>query len=224
MKRVAVIEDSEPLAASVAARLRAEGYEVEIAGDGPSAVALCRRWAPDLLVLDVMLPGFDGLEVCRRVQAERGAPVIMLTARDGEDDVLRGLGAGADDYLAKPVRMRELVARVGAVLRRVERAAAEPRGVLRLGALELDPSGRRATLDGAAVHLTPTEFDLLHHLAARAGRVLTRDELLVDVWGYPDGTGERTVDTHIASLRRKLGPGWIRTAHGTGYAFEEAPA
>jgi DNA-binding response OmpR family regulator len=225
MRRIAVVEDSETLAEAVAARLRAEGYEVRLAADGPSGVELCRRWLPDLVVLDLMLPGYDGLEVCRRLQGERPLPVVMLTARDSETDMLVGLGVGADDYIVKPFSMRELVARVGAVLRRVERSSGAAATVLRVAGLELEPEGRRATLDGRPVHLTPTEFALLHHMAARPRRALSREQLLVEVWGYADGTGERTVDSHVAALRRKLGADWIRTVHGVGYTFDpEAPA
>src|SRR5215210_2541677 len=127
-RAIAVIEDEETIAAAVAARLRREGFVVETAADGPSGVALVERMAPDLVVLDVMLPGFDGIEVCRRIQAQRAVPVVMLTARDSETDMLVGLGVGADDYMTKPVSVRELVARIQAVLRRVERSASQPAG------------------------------------------------------------------------------------------------
>ena len=220
MRRIAVVEDSETLAEAVAARLRAEGYEARVAPDGPSGVELCREWLPDLVVLDLMLPGFDGLEVCRRVQAERPVAVVMLTARDSETDTLVGLGVGADDYIAKPFSMHELVARVAAVLRRAERGSGAGASTLRVAGLELEPDGRSASLSGRPVHLTPTEFALLHHLATRPRRAVSREHLLVEVWGYADGTGERTVDSHVAALRRKLGPDWIRTVHGVGYAFD----
>src|SRR5256714_13988825 len=144
MRRIAVVEDSETLAEAVAARLRAEGYEARLATDGPSGVELCREWLPDLVVLDLMLPGFDGLEVCRRAQADRPVPVVMLTARDTETDLLVGLGVGADDYMVKPFSMRELVARVAAILRRTERAAGAAAAPLRVAGLELDPDVRRA--------------------------------------------------------------------------------
>ena len=215
-----MVEDSETLAEAVAARLRAEGHDVRVALDGPSGVELCRAWLPDLVVLDLMLPGFDGLEVCRRVQADRPVPVVMLTARDSETDMLVGLGVGADDYVVKPFSMRELVARVAAVLRRVERASGAAAEPLRVAGLELEPDGRHASLAGRPLRLTPTEFALLHHLAARPRRAVSREQLLVEVWGYADGTGERTVDSHVAALRRKLGAGWIRTVHGVGYAFD----
>ena len=227
-RSVAVVEDEETIAASVAARLRSEGFDVEVAHDGPSGVALVERTRPDLVVLDLMLPGFDGLEVCRRIQRTRPVPVLMLTARDSETDLLVGLAVGADDYLTKPFSPRELVARVHAILRRVARseegagAAGTAAGPLRVGAVEVDPATRRTRLDGRAVHLTPTEFDILALLAAQPGVVFTRERLLADVWGYRDGFGARTVDSHVQALRRKLGAGVVRTVHGVGYAAGDA--
>jgi len=220
-KSILVIEDEATIAQSVAARLRSEGFAVEIAFDGPSGVDACERLLPDLVVLDLMLPGLDGLEVCRRIQRDRPVPVLMLTARDSETDLVVGLAVGADDYLTKPFSARELVARVHALLRRVERASErsvdddEP---LRLGDLEVELAARRVRRGGALVHLTPTEFDLLAYLLRRPGRVLTREQLLADVWGYRDGSGQRTVDSHVRALRRKLGDDVIRTVHGVGYA------
>ena len=216
---IAVIEDEAVIADAVAARLTAEGFEVHVAGDGPAGVELCERVRPDLVVLDLMLPGLDGIEVCRRVQRDRQVPVLMLTARGEEADVLVGLGVGADDYMTKPFSPRELVARIRALLRRVERRPA-PTETTRLGALEIDPETRKVTLDGEPVHLTPTEFDLLRMLAARPGAVHSREQLLADVWGWRDGAGHRTVDSHIRGLRRKLAPGLVRTVHGIGYALE----
>lgn len=219
-----VVEDEVAIADAVAARLRSEGLEVEVAGDGPSAVALIERVEPDLVVLDVLLPGFDGLEVCRRIQRERPVPVLMLTARDSELDLVVGLEVGADDYLTKPFSPRELVARVRALLRRAARAAeAAAAGAApeQVGGIELDRASRRVRRDGEVVHLTPTEFDLLACLAARPGTVLTRTQLLTDVWGYRDGSGIRTVDSHVRALRRKLGDGLVRTVHGVGYSLED---
>lgn len=219
---VLVVEDERTIADSVAARLRAEGFAVELAHDGPAAVAAAERHRPDLVVLDVMLPGFDGLEVCRRIQAERPVPVLMLTARDDETDVLVGLAVGADDYLTKPFSIRELAARVHAMLRRVDRDR-EPVGdgeEIVLGDLVIDPAERRVHRDGVEAHLTPTEFDLLRHLAIRPRAVVSREQLLSRVWGWPDGAGSRTVDSHVRALRRKLGDDLIRTVHGVGYALE----
>ncbi|MGH9276869.1 MAG: response regulator [Acidimicrobiales bacterium] len=217
MTRVLVVEDEPAIAEAVVTRLRSEGFEAQSVGDGAEAVELCRRLKPDLVVLDLMLPGLDGLEVCRRIQAERRVPVVMLTARDEETDLVIGLSVGADDYVTKPFSPRELVARIRAVLRRV--GDAQDGVVLRHGGLELDASTRRVRRAGAEVHLTPTEFDLLAHLLARPGVVFGREQLLLDVWGYKDGTGPRTVDSHIRSLRRKLGDGAIRTVHGVGYGL-----
>ena len=218
---ICVIEDEEAIADAVAARLRAEGFAVEVAHDGPAGIALCERLLPDLVILDLLLPGIDGLEVCRRIQRTRPLPVLMLTALDAETDLLVGLGVGADDYMTKPFSPRELVARVRALLRRVERRP--PSGeALRVGALEVDPAERRVRVEGEEVALTATEFDLLAVLAARPGAVHTRDQLLAEVWGWRDGSGPRTVDSHVRGLRRKLGPGWLRTVHGVGYALEPA--
>jgi DNA-binding response OmpR family regulator len=218
-RTVVVVEDEEAIAGAVAARLRDEGLTVEIAGDGPAGIELCERLRPDLVVLDLMLPGLDGLEVCRRIQRERPVPVLMLTARADETDVVVGLAVGADDYLTKPFSMRELVARVHALLRRTDRRV-ETDGPMRVGDLEVDPRARRVLHDGVAVHLTPTEFDLLWCLANRDGEVLTRETLLAEVWGYRDGSGVRTVDSHVRALRRKLGDGLVRTVHGVGYALD----
>jgi DNA-binding response OmpR family regulator len=217
---ICVIEDEAVIAQSVAARLKAEGFDVEVAADGENGVELCDRTRPDLVVLDVMLPGLDGLEVCRRIQRDRPVPVLMLTARGEEADVLVGLGVGADDYMTKPFSPRELVARVKALLRRVERRPAPAGEAVEIGALRLDPEARKVTVGDEPVHLTPTEFDLLRVLAARPGVVLTRDQLLAEVWGWRDGSGQRTVDSHVRGLRRKLGADHVRTVHGIGYALE----
>jgi len=196
-----------------------------VARDGLSALTAAARLRPDVVVLDVMLPGIDGLEVCRRLQAEQPVPVLMLTARDDETDMLVGLGVGADDYMTKPFSMRELVARLKALVRRVERAAqvaasqvAEP--PITAGDVVIDRAQRRVTRGDAEVHLTPTEFDLLVMLASSPRTVLTRERLLAEVWDWADASGTRTVDSHIKAVRRKLGAELIRTVHGVGYAFE----
>ncbi|SDS12526.1 DNA-binding response regulator, OmpR family, contains REC and winged-helix (wHTH) domain [Nocardioides scoriae] len=227
---VLVVEDEPLINEAVGDRLRAEGHAVVSAYDGPGAVAAHAEHRPDLVVLDVMLPGFDGLEVCRRIQAARPVPVLMLTARDDEADVLTGLGVGADDYLTKPFGMRELVARVAALLRRVERAAelvagragdGTTAGPLEVGGLRLDLAAHRVWAGEREVHLTPTEFDLAVALAERPGEVLRRDRLLAQVWGWDGGEGAtRTVDSHVRSLRAKIGAERVRTVHGVGYALE----
>ncbi|MCE7082750.1 response regulator transcription factor [Streptomyces sp. ST2-7A] len=223
-RRVLVVEDDPTILDAIAARMRAEGFVAQTAADGPAAVETAAAFQPDLLVLDVMLPGYDGLEVCRRVQAQRPVPVLMLTARDDETDMLVGLGVGADDYMTKPFSLRELVARTHALLRRVERAtavAATPRpGSVQLGDLEIDRTQRRVRAGGKDVHLTPTEFDLLLCLARTPRAVLTREQLLADVWDWADASGTRTVDSHVKALRRKIGAERIRTVHGVGYALE----
>jgi DNA-binding response OmpR family regulator len=220
MTTIAVIEDEERIAGAVAARLRAEGFRVAIAGSGPEGVELCRRIAPDLVVLDWMLPGFDGIEACRRIQAERPVPVLFLTARDAEADVLVGLGIGADDYVTKPFSPRELVARVKAILRRAARGGeTDAAAAVDLGSLTLDLEGRRLMRGAEDVRLTPTEFDLLATLASRPERAFSRDELLDRVWDWRDGGSTRTVDSHVAGLRRKIGPSIVRTVQGHGYAL-----
>jgi DNA-binding response OmpR family regulator len=220
-RRILVVDDERTIAESVAVRLRAEGFTVDLAHDGPSAVAKARATPPDLVVLDVMLPGFDGLEVCRRIQAERTVPVLMLTARGDETDLLVGLAVGADDYLTKPFSLRELAARVHALLRRIERVAGTgEEAPIVVGDLEIDRAERRVRRAGVEAHLTPTEFDLLVHLARRPRAVLPRERLLAEVWGWADASGTRTVDSHVKALRRKLGADLIRTVHGVGYALD----
>ncbi len=217
---ICIIEDEQVIANAVARRLRTEGFDVEVAHDGLAGVALCERVRPDLVVLDLMLPKLDGLEVCRRVQAARPVPVLMLTARDAEEDMLVGLGIGADDYLTKPFSARELVARIRVLLRRVDLRPPVAEGLVSAGPVELDSSTRKVRIAGVEVHLTPTEFDILALLAERPGTVHSRDQLLAEVRGWRDGSGHRTVDSHIRGLRAKVGAELIRTVHGIGYALE----
>jgi DNA-binding response OmpR family regulator len=224
--RVLVVEDEPMINQAVSDRLRAEGFEVDQAHDGPGAVVAFEQHHPDVVVLDVMLPGYDGLEVCRRIQAVRPVPVLMLTARTDETDVLIGLGVGADDYLTKPFSMREVVARVRALLRRVDRArvlAAAADGPIEVAGLGIDTASRRVTVEAAEVHLTPLEFDLLSALAAEPGAVRPREALMREVWGWADATGTRTLDSHVKALRSKIGAARIRTVHGVGYALEVGP-
>jgi DNA-binding response OmpR family regulator len=225
VKRILVVDDEPTILSAVATRLRAEAFDVETAVDGPSAVATAAAIQPDLVVLDVMLPGFDGLEACRRIQAERAVPVLMLTARTDETDMLIGLGIGADDYLTKPFSMltkpfsmRELVARVRVLLRRVDRASADQ--PLSLGDYRIDLAERRVHQGEQEIHLTRTEFDLLAFLAGRPRAAVARETLLEHVWGWTSDVESRTVDSHVKALRRKLGSELIRTVHGVGYALE----
>jgi DNA-binding response OmpR family regulator len=220
-RRILVVEDDPIINQTVSDRLEAEGYDVVRAWDGPGAVAAYAEHSPELVVLDVMLPGYDGHEVCRRIQADRPVPVLMLTARDDEADVLVGLGVGADDYLTKPFRMRELVARVSALLRRVERAQElAGRRALELGDLRVDAAARRVWRAEEEIRLTPTEFDLLVCLAATPGTVLSREQLMTEVWGWPGASTTRTLDSHVKGLRAKVGADRIRTVHGVGYSLE----
>lgn len=219
-RRILVVDDEVTIAESVAARLRAEGFAVELAHDGPGAVAAATAGEPDLVVLDVMLPGFDGIEVCRRIQAERPVPVLMLTARTDETDQLIGLGVGADDYLTKPFSMRVLTARVHALLRRVDRAADRGEVSIVVGDLRIDLDQRRVWRGEKEARLTPLEFDLLARLAQRPRAVLARERLLAEIWDWSDAAGTRAVDSHVKALRRKLGADLIRTVHGVGYALD----
>jgi DNA-binding response OmpR family regulator len=226
---VLVVDDEEAIAEAVRARLESEGYRVVLAADGPTAIGTSAEVHPDLVVLDLMLPGMDGLEVCKEIQREQWVPVLMLTARTEEADKVAGFAVGADDYLTKPFSLRELAVRVKAILRRVDRirstTGAEP---LERGPLMVDASRRRVTVDGAEVQLTPLEFEILLTLAREPGVVFTREQLMDRVWGYRDFAGGRVVDSHVARIRRKLGedgaePRFIRTVHGVGYAFQERP-
>ena len=230
-----IIEDETEIATQIAHRLEAEGWQTQVAHDGGSGVQQARELRPDIIVLDVMLPGVDGLEVCRRIQAEHhgeagpAPPILMLTARDDETDMLIGLGVGADDYMTKPFSMRELLARLKVLLRRVERArstaaSATTEPPIHLGEVRIDRGSRRVSRAGEPAHLTPTEFDLLVCLAQQPGTVLSRERLLAEVWDWADASGTRTVDSHVKALRRKLGSDLIRTVHGVGYAFEHDDA
>jgi DNA-binding response OmpR family regulator len=226
---ILVVEDEEAIAEAVRARLEAEGYRVVVAADGPSAIDAHRREHPALVVLDLMLPGMDGLEVCRQIQRETWTPVLMLTARTEEADVVAGFAVGADDYLTKPFSLRELVVRVRAILRRMEHIRSErASGRIQRNGLSIDVERRRAVLDGEDVQLTPLEFEILVTLARDAGVVLSREQLMDRVWGYRDYAGGRVVDSHVARIRRKLRedgaePRFIRTVHGVGYAFRDEP-
>ena len=228
-RSILVVEDERAIAEAVRARLSSEGYRVTVVGDGPEAIRSATGERPDLVVLDLMLPGMDGLEVCREIQRHEWIPVLMLTARTDEADKVAGFAVGADDYLTKPFSFRELSARVQAIFRRMERMrTAAPSAALERFDLTIDPARRRVTRGGDDVDLTPLEFDVLLALAERQGVVFTRDGLMERVWGYRDFAGGRVLDSHIARIRRKLGdeaaePRYIRTVHGVGYAFCEAP-
>jgi DNA-binding response OmpR family regulator len=225
---VLVVDDEESIAEAVRARLESEGYRVLVATDGPQAIEHANRERPDLVVLDLMLPGMDGLEVCKEIQRDRWVPVLMLTARTDEADKVAGFAVGADDYLTKPFSLRELTVRVRAILRRVDRAAVSSGSdrPVELRGLAIDGARRRAVVDGEQLQLTPLEFDILLTLARDPGVVFTREQLMDRVWGYRDYAGGRVVDSHVARLRRKLReegnePRFIRTVHGVGYAFRE---
>lgn len=228
---ILVVEDEQPILELIASYLRAEGCTVHTARDGHSALAQSRSVRPDLIVLDVMLPGIDGLELCRLIQQESDAYVLMLTARAEELDRIIGLSVGADDYMIKPFSPRELVLRVKAILRRsrsanarADAARAPERPALRFDDLQIDPETREVHHRTTLIELTPREFDLLYALAEHPGRVFSRDQLLERVWGRDFLGIDRVVDVHIGLLRRKLeddpvSPTLIQTVRGVGYKF-----
>jgi DNA-binding response OmpR family regulator len=233
MADVLLVEDEPELARLVVRELEAAGYGVRHAADGLAALRLCAAEPPDLLILDWMLPGLDGLEMLRRLRQSSAIPVLMLTARAEEVDRVVGLELGADDYLTKPFGMRELVARVRALLRRQARLAEmlaadrdEAGLALQLGPLELDPAAHVARLDGAPLELTRTEFGLLHLLLRNRGRAFSRAYLHDAVWGEPAVEGDRSVDNAILRLRKKLGPlgEAIETVWGVGYRLAARPS
>lgn len=224
-QRVLVVEDETKIAGLIVKNLEAIGLGCSVAADGRAALELFRQATPDLVILDLMLPQIDGLEVCRRIRADSRVPILMLTARRDEADVVLGLEVGADDYLTKPFGIRELVARVRALLRRTQ---PDETGEVRVGGLSVDPSRRRASLDGREIELTTLEFDLLLFLARRPGRVFTREQLLEHVWGRDRYVDARSIDSLVSRLRRKLepderSPRALQTVWGAGYRLAENP-
>ena len=226
MKTILVVDDEPKIATLARDYLEHAGFSVLTAGDGPTAVATIRQRHPDLVVLDLGLPGLDGLDVTREVRRDSTIPIVMLTARDDEVDKLLGLELGADDYLTKPFSPRELVARVRAVLRRADRPV-EAAETIRAGDVVLDLPRMRTMVGGTAVELTPTEFQLLAVLVREPGRVFTRSQLLDAVHGVAFESYERAVDAHVKNIRRKLEPTpshprYLLTVHGVGYRFADA--
>ena len=229
MRSILVVDDEANLRHTIAYALRQEGYEVRTADDGEGALDSFITGPADLVILDLMLPKLDGLEVCRRIRRRSDVPILMLTARDSELDRVVGLEIGADDYLVKPFSMRELIARVRAMLRRATRVPEPPPpGVLDFPGLRLDVPKRRVAADSRDVTLTAKEFDLLAYLASRPGQVLSRDQIVAAVWGVDFSGDPRTVDTHVKTLRERLGddaehPRWLETVRGVGYRMRERP-
>lgn len=230
-KHILIIEDNSDLARLLEVHLRDLSYETEVAGDGVSGLARAETDRFDLIILDLMLPGLDGVEVCRRLRARHSyVPILMLTSRSSELDRVLGLEIGADDYVTKPFSIVELIARVKALLRRVELLAREQQTpeepVIKVGELEIDPGRRIVLRRGGAVDLTAKEFDLLLHFARNRGRVFTRAQLLDAIWGYTHDGYEHTVNSHINRLRSKIednpaSPDYILTVWGVGYKFAE---
>ena len=228
MAKVLVVDDEPNIREVVSLYLRRDGHAVVSAGDGDEALRLYQQTQPDLVVLDLMLPGLSSLEVCRRLQASQRVPLIMLTAKGEEEDRIVGLGVGADDYVVKPFSPRELAARVEAVLRRVNetQTVSEAEKVLVFDELEIDPNTREVTVRGEPVALTAREFDLLYHLASQPKRVFTRDQLMEAVWGYTFAAETSTVTVHMRRLREKIEsdptqPRYLHTVWGVGYRFAD---
>lgn len=226
-RRILVVEDEETLQVALRFNLEREGYEVVVAGDGVEAIELAQRDTPDLVLLDLMLPRVDGFEVCRSLRRSSNVPIIMLTARSAEIDRVVGLELGADDYISKPFSMRELIARVKAVLRRTEATtiAASEAAILQFGDLTMDVMRREASRNGQSISLKPKEYDLLHFFLQHPHQVFSRDQILDAVWGYRFAGGTRTVDVHVRWLREKIEddpahPVRIQTVRGVGYRFE----
>ena len=226
--RILIVEDEPDIQELLSYNLRQAGFEITTAEDGEAALRLAEQNPPDLVVLDLMLPGMDGLELCRLLkqrEALRRVPVLMLTAKTGEVDRIVGLELGADDYVTKPFSPRELVLRIKAILRRAALQEGEEvdEGRIQIGPLVIDPTAHQVAVGGRPVDLTATEFRLLHTLVQRRGRVQSRDELLEVVWGYQYSGYGRTVDTHIRRLREKLGEDfdWVETVRGVGYRFKK---
>jgi DNA-binding response OmpR family regulator len=224
--KVLVVDDEPNIREVVGLYLRRDGHAVVSAGDGDEALRLYRQTQPDLVVLDLMLPGLSGLEVCRRLQVSRRVPLIMLTAKGEEEDRIVGLGVGADDYVIKPFSPRELAARVEAVLRRVNetQTVSEAEKVLVFDELEIDPNTREVMVRSEPVALRAREFDLLYHLASQPKRVFTRDQLMEAVWGYTFAAETSTVTVHMRRLREKIEgdptqPRYLHTVWGVGYRF-----
>jgi len=219
-ERILVVDDEANIVSLARLYLEQDGYNVDDASDGVQAMEMIRERAPALVILDIMLPEMDGFEVCRRTRAISEVPIIMLTARDDDIDKIVGLELGADDYLTKPFNPRELVARVKAILRRVEGRPAGSRESIHIGDVTIDPARREVTIAGKLMSLRAKEFDLLHTLADNRGLVLTREQLLNLVWGYDFYGQTRTVDVHVAHLRKHLAASEnlrIETVTGVGY-------
>jgi len=223
--RILVVDD-EPIVTEVIERyLRREGFAVDLAGDGERGLDLARSLVPDLIILDLMLPKLDGLDVCRALRAESAVPIILLTAKGEETDKVLGLGLGADDYVVKPFSPGELIARIKAVLRRARSGPSAGAGALRFGDLRIVPRERRVEVAGRQLDLTAKEFDLLYFLARQPGQVFTREQLLDQVWDYQYVGDSSTVTVHVRRLREKVEPNpvrprWVKTVWGVGYKFE----
>ncbi len=225
-KKILVVDDESDVSELVAYHLKAKGFQVEVVNNPNSSIGTARSFLPDLVILDVMMPDLNGIQICRMLRADpklKKVPVIFLTAKAEENDRVKGLETGADDYICKPFSTKELVLRVQTILRRLSEGAATEPKLLHVGQISIDIDRHEASLHGKPLELTATEFKLLHLLMERRGRVQTREHLLINVWKYDTGIETRTVDTHVRRLREKLGAeaGRIETIRGVGYRMAE---
>ncbi len=225
-KKILVVDDDPHIRRLIAELLAAEGFQALVTGDGEEALRVFREEHPDLMILDIIMPKMDGMEVCRRLRDETAAPIVFLTAKDDITDLVSGLAIGGDDYITKPFRGAELIARVKAALRRTDmvRDSTDKEEYVSIGGLEIDRKRREVSLDGRPVDLTQTEFDLLWLLASQRGTVFSRKDIVKALWGYEDPGISRTIDTHVARLRKKIesdssSPMFIKTVTGVGYKF-----
>lgn len=228
-KKILVVDDEPDVTDLIAYHLKAKGYQVESLNSPHASIGVARSLVPDLVILDVMMPELNGIQICRMLRADpqlKNVPVIFLTAKAEEGDRILGFEVGADDYICKPFSMRELVLRVQSLLRRYNEGSAERAGHFQVGEIHLDVAKHEVTVNGRPIELTATEFKLLHLLMERRGRVQTREHLLLTVWNYETEIETRTVDTHVRRLREKLGSeaGWIETIRGVGYRIADQKA
>lgn len=228
-KKILIVDDEADVTELVAYHLKAKGFQVEVLNDPNASIGIARSFVPDLIILDVMMPDLNGIQICRMLRADpklKQVPIIFLTAKAEEADRIQGLETGADDYICKPFSTKELILRVQTILRRAGDGGVETPKTLQVGLIVMDTERHEVRLDGAPLDLTATEFKLLQLLMERRGRVQTREHLLINVWNYETEIETRTVDTHVRRLREKLGPeaGWLETIRGVGYRLSERKA
>ncbi|HUJ43522.1 MAG TPA: response regulator transcription factor [Opitutaceae bacterium] len=228
-KKILIVDDEPDVVDLVSYHLKARGYQVQTVLDPNSSIGTARSYSPDLVILDIMMPDLNGIQICRILRADsklKNVPIVFLTAKGEEADRITGFETGCDDYICKPFSIKELILRVQSILHRVSQGASDDKRILQIGQIVLDIECHKVTVQGRPIELTATEFKLLRLLIERRGRVHTREHLLINVWNYETEIETRTVDTHIRRLREKLGPeaDWIETVRGVGYRMAERKA